>query len=62
MKYIKAYITKSVDSIYLIHSSNGQFITVTAQDLRDITDWALQHMQELEREARAAQEEEQEEK
>ncbi len=34
----------------------GQIMTVDAQALRDLTDWGLLHMRELEAEARQAQE------
>ena len=35
--------------------SRGQVMTVDAQALRDLTDWGLLHMRELEQEAKQAQ-------
>jgi len=34
--------------------SHGQVMTVSSQDLLDVNEWALQHMRELESEARIA--------
>lgn len=44
-------IEKIAADRYRLHSHN-QLITLSAQDMRDVYDWCLLHMRELEQEAK----------